>query len=179
MDHRLWMYNMHYETGAGLKLEFIDGVRDFIDHTMTLDIFKNNGLVRCPCSGMEPEQYFDEAPNEEARRFYDQLKESNRPLCEGSTHSTLSVAVRLMNIKSYWNVPNVAMDSMVDLLGELVNPEFNIPKNFYQAKCLISKLGLTETGDFYSYYFGDEVSCRRNRRNHNDEGDIDPLFPPI
>ncbi|KAG5631995.1 hypothetical protein H5410_003712 [Solanum commersonii] len=50
MDHRLWMYNMHYETGVGLKLEFIDGVRNFIEHTMTLDIFKNNGLVRCPCS---------------------------------------------------------------------------------------------------------------------------------
>ena len=189
MDHRLWMYNMHYETGAGLKPEFIDGVRNFIEHTMTLDIFKNNGLVRCPCSackclnffnpdrvmvhlyrngfkpryfvwidhgesdgldgifynsmpvdvynmvaphgqirveqvrvkhdrvehdrvhemindafgvqgGMEPEQYFDEAPNEEARRFYDQLEESSRPLCEGSPHSALSVAVRLMNIKS-------------------------------------------------------------------------------
>ncbi|KAG5589982.1 hypothetical protein H5410_040496 [Solanum commersonii] len=107
---------MHYETGAGLKPEFIDGVRDFIEHTMNLDIFKNNGLVRCPCSaykdglddmfynsmhvdeynmlaphgqirveqdrvenvrvhemindafrvhgGMEPEQYFDKAPNE-------------------------------------------------------------------------------------------------------------------
>jgi len=41
---------MHYETDAGLKFEFIDGVRNFIDHTMTLDIFKNNGLVRCPCS---------------------------------------------------------------------------------------------------------------------------------
>ncbi|KAG5577351.1 hypothetical protein H5410_057485 [Solanum commersonii] len=38
---------------------------------------------------MEPEQYFDEAPNEEARRFYDQLEESSRPLCEGSPHSTL------------------------------------------------------------------------------------------
>ncbi|KAG5630921.1 hypothetical protein H5410_002638 [Solanum commersonii] len=24
-------------------------VRNFIEHTMTLDIFKNNGLVRCPC----------------------------------------------------------------------------------------------------------------------------------
>ena len=23
------------------------------------------------------------------------------------------------------------------------------------------------------------MSCRRNRPNHNDEGDIDPLFPPI
>ena len=42
MDHHLWMYNMHYETGAGLEPEFIDGVRNFIEHTMTLDIFKNN-----------------------------------------------------------------------------------------------------------------------------------------
>jgi len=50
MDHRLWMYNMHYETGAGLKPELIDGVRNFIENTMTLDIFKNNGLVRCTCS---------------------------------------------------------------------------------------------------------------------------------
>ncbi|WMV58268.1 hypothetical protein MTR67_051653 [Solanum verrucosum] len=112
--------------------------------------------------GMEPEKYFDEAPNEEARRFYDQLEEYGRPLCEGSPHSALSIAVRLMNIKSDWNVPNAAMDSMVDLLGELVNPEFNIPKNFYQAKHLVSKLGLT-----------------RNRPNRNDEGDIDPLFPSI
>ncbi|KAG5579966.1 hypothetical protein H5410_050593 [Solanum commersonii] len=45
MDHHLSMYNVHYETGAGLKPEFIDGVRDFIEHTMTLDIFKNNGLI--------------------------------------------------------------------------------------------------------------------------------------
>ncbi|KAG5631905.1 hypothetical protein H5410_003622 [Solanum commersonii] len=49
------MYNMHYETGAGLKPEFIDGVRNFIEHTMTLDIFKNNGLVRCPCSAFDVE----------------------------------------------------------------------------------------------------------------------------
>ncbi|KAG5575841.1 hypothetical protein H5410_055975, partial [Solanum commersonii] len=36
-----------------------------------------------------------------------------------------------------------------------------------------------EISDFYSYYFGTDVSCRRNRPNRNDEGDIDPLFPPI
>ncbi|WMV50147.1 hypothetical protein MTR67_043532 [Solanum verrucosum] len=29
---------------------------------------------------MEPEQYFDEAPNEEARRFYDQLEEMEKEL---------------------------------------------------------------------------------------------------
>ncbi|KAK6784144.1 hypothetical protein RDI58_017598 [Solanum bulbocastanum] len=36
-----------------------------------------------------------------------------------------------------------------------------------------------ETGDFYSYYFGHDVLCRRNRPNRNVEGDSDPLFPPI
>ncbi|KAG5571958.1 hypothetical protein H5410_061724 [Solanum commersonii] len=81
------------------------------------------------------------------------VQESSRPLCEGSPHFALSVAVRLMKIKSDWNVPNAAMDSMVDPLGELVNQEFNIPKNFYQAK--------------------------RNSPNHNDEGNIDLSFPPI
>ncbi|KAG5576622.1 hypothetical protein H5410_056756 [Solanum commersonii] len=84
---------MNYEAVVGLKPEFIDGVRDFIEHTMTLEIFKNNGLVRVHemindafgvQGGMKPEQYFDEAPNEEARRFYDQLEESSHPLCEGS-----------------------------------------------------------------------------------------------
>ncbi|WMV54577.1 hypothetical protein MTR67_047962 [Solanum verrucosum] len=105
-------------------------------HEMINDAFGVQGR-------MKPKQYFDEAPNEGARLFYDQLEESSCPLCEGSPHSTLSVAVRLMNIKSNWNVPNAAMDSMVDLLGELVNPEFKIPKNFSQAKCLVSKLGLT------------------------------------
>ena len=44
------MYNIHYETGVGLKLEFVDGVINFTDHTMTLDIYKNNGLVTCPYS---------------------------------------------------------------------------------------------------------------------------------
>ena len=48
---------------------------------------------------MEPERYFDEAPNEEAKRFYDQLEESSHPLCEESLHSVLSVEVRSMNIK--------------------------------------------------------------------------------
>ncbi|KAG5616627.1 hypothetical protein H5410_016451 [Solanum commersonii] len=122
---------MHYETGVGLKPEFIDGARDFIEHTMTLDIFKNNGSVLCPCiaCGMEPEQYFDEAPNEEARCFYDQLEESSRPLCKGR--------------------------SVVQ--GHIGR----------------------ETSDFYSYYFGDDVSCRINRPNRNEEGDIDLLFPLI
>ncbi|KAG5595508.1 hypothetical protein H5410_036740 [Solanum commersonii] len=176
MDHRLWMYNMHYETGVDLKPEFIDGVimvhlyrngfkpRYFvwIDHResdglddmfynlMPVDVYNMvapYGQIRVEHDrvhemindtfrvqgGMESDQYFDEALNEEARRFHDQLEESNRPLYEES-------------------------------------PSF----------CLVSCSHIgRETGDFYSYYFGDDVSCRRNRPNRNDEGDIDLLFSPI
>ena len=60
--------------------------------------------------GMGPEQYFDEAPNKEARHFYYQLEEFSRPLYKGSPHSALLVAVRLVNIKSDCNAPNASMD---------------------------------------------------------------------
>ncbi|KAG5616102.1 hypothetical protein H5410_015926 [Solanum commersonii] len=96
-------------------------------HEMINDAFGVQG-------GMEPEQYFDETPNEEARHFYDQLEEFSCPLCEGSPHSALSV-----------------------VQGHIGR----------------------EIGDFYSYYFGDDVPCRIKMPNLNDEGDIDPLFPPI
>ncbi|KAG5585559.1 hypothetical protein H5410_045993 [Solanum commersonii] len=58
---------------------------------------------------MEPEQYFDEAPNEAARRFYDQLEESSRPLCEGSPHSALI------------NRPNRNDEGVIDPLFPLIS----------------------------------------------------------
>ncbi|WMV24332.1 hypothetical protein MTR67_017717 [Solanum verrucosum] len=133
------VYNMVAPHGH-IGVEQVRVEHDRVEHDRVREMINDAFGVQ---GGMEPEQYFDKAPNEEARHFYDQLEESSCPLCEGSPHSALSVAVRLMKIKSDWNVPNAAMDSMVDLLGELVNPEFNIPKNFYQAKRLVSKLGLT------------------------------------
>ena len=46
----------------------------------------------------ELEQYFDETPSDESKRFYDQL-ESNHPRLEGSLHFFLSIAASLMNIQ--------------------------------------------------------------------------------
>lgn len=40
MDHRLWMYDMNYENGDGLKPQYLDGVRGFTNHSMSLDLFK-------------------------------------------------------------------------------------------------------------------------------------------
>lgn len=35
-----------------------------------------------------------------------------------------------------------------------------------------------KTGDFHSYIFENNVSCRIKILNRKDEGDIDPLFSP-
>jgi hypothetical protein len=41
-----------------------------------------------------------ERPNEEAQRFFDLLKETNKPLFEGSLDSKLTVCIRLLGMKS-------------------------------------------------------------------------------
>lgn len=42
-----------------------------------------------------------------------------------------------------WNTPQGAVDFMIDLMHELVDPNIEIPDNFYKAKKLVLKLGLS------------------------------------
>lgn len=93
--------------------------------------------------GGEPNENVEQTPNDDAKHFYEQLEEASRPLREGSPHSELSVAVRLLSIKSDWNISQAAMDSFIDLMSELVDPNINLPGDFYKAKRLVSKLGLS------------------------------------
>ncbi|XP_070013433.1 uncharacterized protein [Nicotiana sylvestris] len=93
--------------------------------------------------GGEPNENVEQTPNDEARHFYEQLEEASRPLREGRPHSELSVAVRLLSIKSDWNISQAAMDSFIDLMRELVDEEIELPGDFYKAKRLVSKLGLS------------------------------------
>ena len=72
----------------------------------------------------------EEAPNVECKIFFEQLESASRPLYEGSPHSQLSIAVRLLSIKSDWNVSQGAMDSVIDLIHDLVYPNLEIPDNF-------------------------------------------------
>jgi len=55
----------------------------------------------------------------------------------------LSVAVRLLSIKSDNNISQGAMDSMIELMKELVDPNVEIPDSYYKANALVSKLGLS------------------------------------
>ncbi|XP_070042526.1 uncharacterized protein [Nicotiana tomentosiformis] len=82
-------------------------------------------------------------PNDDAKRFYEQLKEASRPLYEGSMHSKLSVVVRLLSIKSYSSISQAGMDSIIGLVNELNMNKIDLPKDFYTTKKLVSKLGLS------------------------------------
>ena len=63
---------------------------------------------------------------------------------EGLTHSELSTTVKLMSIKSDWNVAHDCMNAMIELMRD-INPlqKIYIPKSFRHTKKLVSKLGLS------------------------------------
>ncbi|XP_019244468.1 PREDICTED: uncharacterized protein LOC109224337 [Nicotiana attenuata] len=122
----------------------------------------------------ETHESVEQPPNEEAKYFYEQLNAASRPLRERSMHSQLSVAVRLLSIKSYTNISQAGMDSFIGLMSELVDPTFNIPEDFYKARKLVSKLGLSsmridccEDGCML-YYKGDAhlESCKFCEKPH-------------
>ncbi|KAM3282844.1 hypothetical protein P3S67_026489 [Capsicum chacoense] len=87
-------------------------------------------------------QHVVQLPNEEAQRFFAQLESASQPLCEGMSHSELSVAVRLLSIKSDANISQVGMDSVIGLMNEL-NPNLDLLDNYYKAKKLVCKLGIS------------------------------------
>nr|XP_018624256.2 uncharacterized protein LOC108944053 isoform X2 [Nicotiana tomentosiformis] len=94
--------------------------------------------------GVQSQQNVVEPPNDEAKRFYESLESASRPLYEGSMHSELSVAVRLLTIKSDWNISQAGMNAIIGLMSE-VSPSINLPNDYYNAKKLVSKLGLSST----------------------------------
>ena len=58
----------------------------------------------------------------------------NKPLWEGSVHSELSVAVRMLSIKSESSHSQRSFDQWATLLREVCPQPSSIPKDFYEAK---------------------------------------------
>ncbi|CAK8564377.1 unnamed protein product [Lathyrus sativus] len=91
----------------------------------------------------EPQDFDgEEFPNEEAQRFYQLLKEMNTPLFEGSVDSKLSMCVRLLAAKSNWNVPDQCLEYFAKMMLDATPTKDNLPTSYYDAKRLVSKLGL-------------------------------------
>ncbi|XP_058752188.1 uncharacterized protein LOC131625341 [Vicia villosa] len=86
----------------------------------------------------------EELPNEKAQRFYQLLKEINIPLFEGSSDSKLSMCVRLLAAKSNWNVPDQCLEFFARMILDATPVKENMPISYYDAKRVVSKLGLEE-----------------------------------
>ncbi|KAI0494048.1 hypothetical protein KFK09_024179 [Dendrobium nobile] len=110
-----------------------------------------------------------EPPNAETQKFFELLHSAQKPIWEGcSTHSELSIAVRMLSIKTEYNIPRECFNDVIGLMKE-TNPADNIiPSDLYRTKKLVSKLGLTATkidcciNGCMFYYKDDaaEVICR-------------------
>ena len=79
-------------------------------------------------------------PDDQTKHFYKQLKEASHPLYEGSTHSKLSVAVRLLSIKLDYYISQEGMNSIIGLMNELNPNKLDLPKDFFTTKRFVSKL---------------------------------------
>jgi len=86
----------------------------------------------------------EEVPNKEAQHFYDILVAAQRPLWPGcDAHTELSITLQMMCLKSDYNMSQGCFDRMAKLIKSSNPLENCVPNNFYEAKKLVSKLGLT------------------------------------
>ena len=84
----------------------------------------------------------EEPPNEDTQRFYILLVEANEPLYEGAIDLKLSISTRLLACKSNWNVPDLCLEFISKMFLDATPIKDGLPKNIYDAKRLVSKLGL-------------------------------------
>ena len=86
----------------------------------------------------------EQLPNPDNQRFYSLLEAVNMPSWEGCVHSQLSLAVKMLINKSKMNQSQSSFDQQASLMTEISAQPKTILKDFYQAKRLVSKLGLHE-----------------------------------
>ncbi|XP_057718959.1 uncharacterized protein LOC130933375 isoform X2 [Arachis stenosperma] len=92
------------------------------------------------------EMVFDSAgpedPHVEAKNFFDLLEAAQKPLWEGCVHSQLSIAVRMLCIKAEGNQSQESFKQWTTLIREIAPEGSAIPRDYYEAKKLVQKLGL-------------------------------------
>jgi len=86
----------------------------------------------------------DEKPNIDAKKFYEMLNAANQPLYSGCREglSKLSLAARMMNIKTDHNLPESCMNEWADLFKEYLLEENVSAGSYYEIQKLVYSLGL-------------------------------------
>ena len=91
---------------------------------------------------MESQNVKEEESSTYREPFYNMVQVLQQPLYDGcSTHSELSTAVRLLNIKSDYNIPQNCFNEIVQIMKEMYPPNNCVPKNYGQTKKVVKDLG--------------------------------------
>ncbi|XP_010549589.1 PREDICTED: uncharacterized protein LOC104820722 isoform X2 [Tarenaya hassleriana] len=92
----------------------------------------------------EQVQQQEEEPNNDAKGFFDMLTMANHPIYEGCKQgqSRLSLASRLMSMKTDFNVTENCMDSFCKKLHEYLPENNQAPQSYYDTKAILKDLGI-------------------------------------
>ncbi|XP_058729647.1 uncharacterized protein LOC131601773 isoform X2 [Vicia villosa] len=139
-----WYWTCHGEVNPELCVELSrkqyaqEGYNDHHNRfeNMVYDVFGPQHQMQC-------DDDYEESPNIADQKFYDLLHAAQKPLWPGCDHTELSVAVRLLTIKSEGNISQRSFNQMVELMKETNPPNNCVPQDYYRAKKIVSKLGLT------------------------------------
>ena len=138
-----WYWTSHGEVEPNVEVNMHHG-----SSSMDVEHDDYNGVDRLQTMvddimGVHQENEY-EPPNPSAQRFYDKLNAAQRPLWPGcNNHTELSLALRMMSIKSDYNMSQSCFDEVAQLMKEACPPTNFVPSNFSEAKKLVKKLGLS------------------------------------
>ncbi|PKU74136.1 hypothetical protein MA16_Dca020112 [Dendrobium catenatum] len=160
------MYNRLLPGRKGLIVEFIQGVKTFIQVASQLPSFQFDKMFRCPCSkhknlaflkpddvkldlyrrGFVPNYWIWTSHGEyEPHRDAHAGSSTTYETFDEDTHLELSIVVRKLSIKTEYSIPRDYFNDFAGLMKE-TNPAGNlIRSDLYRTKKLVSKLGLTAT----------------------------------
>ncbi|KAK9083134.1 hypothetical protein Scep_029605 [Stephania cephalantha] len=83
-------------------------------------------------------------PNDESRKFYKLLSDSEKPVYPSCKTSKLAAVIKLLQIKSIGRWSNGSFDMLVQWCKKVFPIDFNLPESYYKAKKKILKdLGLS------------------------------------
>ncbi|GLT53591.1 hypothetical protein SLA2020_268510 [Shorea laevis] len=85
----------------------------------------------------------EQGPTEDAKKFFDLLKDSEEPLWSGCTeHSIFSAIVGLHNLKCEGGWSNASFTKLLGFLKGIVPSDAKLPKDTYEANKYMKDLGL-------------------------------------
>ena len=116
---------------------------DIMDHEMGMG-FGDNLDAMFTCTGQKYENLkaCGDAPNAEAKRFYEHVKEGKQPLYPGCNNfSRLSFIIRLYYLKCVHGISEAAFGELLKLIKDAF-PQAHLPLSFNAAKNVIKDLGL-------------------------------------